>query len=179
MFVHLRCAVAVACVALGVALAAADEKKDEKKDDNKLPDAIKAVLDKADSLEIYSLDPSLQLPVKDKEKEPEKDPKDKFNGWKVLGKTVVKDKPAKDELLTALYKGVKDNEGVVAACFIPRHGIRATADGKTVDLVICFQCLQIYCFVDGKREGGCLVTRSPQPAFDKVLKDANVPLAPK
>ena len=27
-----------------------------------------------------------------------------------------------------------------SACFIPRHGLRATYNGKTVEVIICFQC---------------------------------------
>src|SRR5262249_61445839 len=119
---------------------------DDKKDENKLPDNVRMILDKADSFEVYSLDPALQLPPKDKEapkdKADDKDKdKDKFHGWKVLGKTTVKDKDKKD-LLEALQKGIKDNDGVAAAGFIPRHGLRAKYDGKTADPAICLQYLQ-------------------------------------
>jgi hypothetical protein len=49
-------------------------------------------------------------------------------------------------------------------------------DGKTVDLVICFQCFSVQVFVDGKRQEGFLTTGDPQEVFDSVLKAAGVKL---
>jgi hypothetical protein len=135
---------------------------------NAIPAEAKAVLDKADSFELLSLDPS------DREAG-----KDGFHGWKILGKTEVKDADARKKLVAALEKGAEESKGEVARCFNPRHGIRATHDKKTVELVICFECLQVKGFVDksDKDTAGYLTTRSPQPALDKVLKDAGVKLA--
>ena len=135
---------------------------------NDLPKDVRAVLDNADRFELLSLDPTRQ-----KEK-----PKDDFHGWKVLGKTEVKDAPTRKKVVAALYKGVADSDGTVAACFNPRHGIRATHDGKTVELVICYECLSMQCFL-GETRSGALTTRSPQKTFDQVLTAAKVPLPPK
>jgi hypothetical protein len=135
---------------------------------NDLPKEVRAVLDKADRFEVVSLDPTRQ-----KEK-----PKDDFHGWKVLGSTEVKDAEARKKVVAALYEGIADSDGKVAACFNPRHGIRATHDGKTVELVICFECLSMQGFL-GKERSGALTTRSPEKTFDQVLRDAKVPLAPK
>jgi hypothetical protein len=136
---------------------------------DQIPEATQAILDKATEYEVYSLDPTPGDAVKDG-----------FHGWKVLGKTTVKADKRKG-LLDALAKGIKDNKGEAAKCFIPRHGIRATHDGKSVDLVICFQCLQIYVFHDksDKHDATILTTATPQEAFDKVLKDAGIKLAEK
>ena len=61
-------------------------------------------------------------------------------------------------------------------CFNPRHGIRATHDGKTVELVICFECssFDIYSGSEGSVEKTkhLLVGKSPEATFNKVLKDA-------
>jgi hypothetical protein len=137
-------------------------------DKNEVPAAAKAILDKATEYEIYSLDPSVE------------GVKDGFHGWKVLGKTTVKDAKRTD-LLKALAKGVDENKGEAAKCFIPRHGIRARDGDKTVDLVICFQCLQVYVYYDKseKRDAMFLTSRSPEESFDSVLKAAGVPLASK
>ncbi|HJZ58287.1 MAG TPA: hypothetical protein VKE74_25315 [Gemmataceae bacterium] len=141
--------------------------------DNKLPAAAQVVLDKAEQFELLSLDPK-PVPKADQDKE-----KNVFHGYRVLGKTTVKD-ATRNTLLAALDKGIKDADpNLAAGCFNPRHGIRATHDGKTVDLVICFECLAIVVYVDDKSERGPHVTGSPQEAFDKVLKAANVPLSPK
>src|SRR5262245_30134991 len=116
-----------------VALAAVPARAASKEEDRKIPDAVKAALEKADHWELLSLDPDRSQKPAD----------GGFHGWKVLGKTLVKDKDARKTLLSALEKGVKENRGVVADCFIPRHGIRVVHNKKTYDLVICFQCYQV------------------------------------
>src|SRR5262249_13241443 len=102
-------------------------------------------------------------------------PKDNFHGWKVLGKTAVKEKADRGKLVEALEKGIKENDGTVAACFNPRHGIRVAKGDKTIDLVICFECFSLEVW-KGEERSSVLTTGSPQKAFDKVLTDAKVPL---
>jgi hypothetical protein len=130
------------------------------------PADIKTALEKADTWELYSLDPQFH-------KDP---PKEAFHGFGVLGKTTVKDAAARKKMLAAMEKGAKDNGGEVAACFNPRHGIRIKSGDKTLDLVICFECAQVKDFTGDKEGHGYLTTRSPQPTLDKVLTDAKVPL---
>lgn len=137
---------------------------------NRIPEVVEQLLDKAETFELYSLDP-------DREPDAKAPVKDGFQGWKVLGKTEVKAAADRTRLASALRLGAEDNFGIAAACFIPRHGIRLAGGGKTVDLVICFQCLSVQLFVDGERKDGFLTTSAPQPAFDAVLKAAGVKLA--
>jgi hypothetical protein len=144
----------LACAGVAMTLFAAEK--------NKLPDDAAAVLRKAEQLEIYSLEPNRENVA------------DGFHGWRVLGTTTVKNAKGKD-LLDALDQGIKANEGEVAACFNPRHGIRAKAGESTVDVVICFECLSLK-VISGGKNASVLTTRSPQGAFDKVLKEAGVPL---
>jgi Aspartic acid proteinase inhibitor len=132
----------------------------------KMSAATTGVLEKAGSLELLSLEPNRRNNVKDG-----------FHGWRVLGKTVVKDKKTREQLAAAVVMGVADNEGLAAACFNPRHGIRVTAAGKTVDFVICFECLQMQVFLGTDRSEDLLIAASPQALFDKVLHSAGVPLA--
>ena len=51
-----------------------------------------------------------------------------------------------------------------------------TGDKKTVDLVICFQCLSVQVYVHGKRVDGFLITDDPQPEFDAILRAAGIKL---
>jgi hypothetical protein len=129
----------------------------------------KAILDKAEQLELYSLEPD--------EKEAAVNPDGGFHGWKILGRTTIKDAGARKQLLTAFYKGLMDSKGDIAKCFNPRHGISATAGGKSVDAVICFECLQVVYFV-GNTQTKDTLTESPQRVFDEVLKKAKVKLPP-
>ena len=67
-----------------------------------------------------------------------------------------------------------------AGCFQPRHGIRLVKGDKTVDLAICFECYSTTIYGgEDKKKPYFLVTRSPQPTFDAVLKEAKIKLAPK
>ena len=67
------------------------------------------------------------------------------------------------------------SKGLVAGCFKPRHGIRAVVDGKKVELVICYECLSMSVYVDGKRSSA-LTVKGPEKVFNKFLTDAKVPL---
>ena len=133
--------------------------------DNKLPESALKVLQSATEFELYSID----FAHTDKEKTG-------FHNMKVAGKTTVKDADTRKKLVSALAKGAEENDGTVANCFNPRHGIRATHDGKTVDLVICFECAQFKLY-EGKdaEPKTLLIGKGPEPAFDKVLRDAGVP----
>src|SRR5262249_35926403 len=99
--------------------------------DNKIPDDILAVLDQAEQIELYSLKP------------------EDFT-WKELGKTVIKDAQLVKKVVAELKNGVEDSLGSGALCFNPRHRLKATHKGKKIDLVICFECLQVQSSIDGK-----------------------------
>jgi hypothetical protein len=122
-----------------------------------------SILEKATELELFSLDPATR------------NEKDGFHGYKVLGKTTVKDADTRKLLVAAFKKGVEEDTKV-ANCFIPRHGVRLKIDKTTVDLVICFECAVVHQYYDNNTGPGFAISKSPQPAFDKVLKDAGVPL---
>jgi hypothetical protein len=126
----------------------------------------KSILENATELELHSLEPSTEGKVAKEKKT--------FHGWEVLGKTTVKDAKTRKEMLHALQE-----KGNVAKCFDPRHGIRAKHGDRSVDLVICFHCGQIYVFLDGKGDRVATLTVSDrsQPVLDRVLKAAKVPLA--
>jgi hypothetical protein len=106
-------------------------------------------------------------------------PPDHFHGWRVLGRTTITDQATQRKLNEALRAGARENSGAAAACFNPRHGVHVTRADKTYDLVICFECLQVQAFEAGQRTEGFLVSESPQPVFDEVLRAAGVPLAEK
>ena len=134
-----------------------------------VPKELQTLLESADELQLFSLRPSRV----------EGDSKEAFHGWEVLGRMTLADDKQRKEILAAFKKGVEESDGKVAACFQPRHGIRAIRGEKTVDFVICFECLQVQVFAGAKQERGFLITSSPQVIFDRVLASAKVPLAEK
>ncbi len=99
--------------------------------------------------------------------------------WTELGKTIIKDAKLVKKVVAEFKKGIDDSIGLGAACFNPRHRLKATYKGKTIELVICFECLQVQCILDGKDQKILYISSSPQKLFDKILKDAGVELATK
>jgi hypothetical protein len=136
-----------------------------------IPADAKTMLEKADSLELLSLEPTKQMEAR----------KDSFHGWKVLGKKLIDNAELRKMLIAAFEKGVAEYQGTGARCFKPRHGIHVTHDGKAADFVVCFECYWVRAYVGGKKERQFLVSRSPSELFNKVLQDAAVelPAAPK
>lgn len=128
---------------------------------NELPPEALAVLKKAASLEVYSLEPT----------ETTKGPT--LQGWRVLGKTAVKG-PTAAKAVEAVRKAIEaGNKG--AKCFDPRHALRANHGGKTVDVVICFECHWAYVYVDGKKVGRSLmITSSAAEPLDAILRAAKI-----
>ncbi len=133
---------------------------------SRLPSAAEQALQGSADFELLSLEPL-----------EEKTDGSGFHGWKILGTTPIKDSGTRAKLVSALKAGVADYDGGVAACFIPRHGIRVAHDGKTHEFVICFQCAQVQWYIDGQRVRGFPISGSPQLVFDEILEDANIPLA--
>ena len=130
----------------------------------RLPADVTAVLEKADEIELYSLNPDRKT----------QKATGGLRGWQVLGQTTLSG-DEKKAILAALKKGIAASDGSAAACFNPRHGIAATHDGKTVELVICFECLSISGWDDGTRFS-VLTTDGPAREFNGMLEAKGVPL---
>ncbi len=135
-------------------------------DPHKIPAGAKAILDKAESFELLSLD--LQTP--------DDDPKGTFHGWKVLGKKVIDKAEVRKSLVLAFEKGVAEYKEIGKKCFLPRHGIRVKHAGKVADFVLCFECNNVRVYVDGREEPAFLVSDSPAKMFNDILKEAGVKL---
>jgi hypothetical protein len=138
-----------------------------------VPGDIAAVLEKPERFEIFNLDSSRISPRLDPETglpvEPNPPPAPgppAFHDHRIVGQVEVADARQRERIVSLVYKGIRSSDGLVAACFNPRHGVRATREGRTVELVICFECLQINAYgPDGKEHG--LMTS------DRVTADMN------
>jgi hypothetical protein len=136
---------------------------------NDIPAETWTALQHADRYELLSLSPS----------HPTEMPPDHFHGWRNLGRTKIEDLDTRKKLNAALRAGARENKGMIAMCFLPRHGIHVIQGGKVYDLVICFHCFQAEVFEDGQRSEHFLVSGSPEGLFDSVLSAAGIPLAEK
>jgi hypothetical protein len=95
-----------------------------------------------------------------------------------LGRTVVPDED-RGAVLEAIREGVRTHDGSMARCFNPRHGLHAEKDGGEVDLVICFECMQIQVYgpgIDDERGYVTLGTADDARAIlNRFLHAASVP----
>jgi hypothetical protein len=127
---------------------------------NKIPATAATILEESDGFELLSLNPNHQ----------QKAANGDFPGYRVLGKVVVTDTETRKRLVSAFQRGVAENQGMVAACFNPRHGIRVTRNGRRADFVICFECAQVQLY--GDVQAAFLISSSPKALFDSVLRSA-------
>ncbi len=141
---------------------------------NRLSDRAQAALREAESFEVLSLIPSLgPLSAGDPML-----PWATFHQWPVLGTAAVASRTLRDEIITSVARGVEENRGLAANCFIPRHGIRAVGPGDSIDLVICFECFQLQVFIAGAKPEWLLISTSPKVVLDRLLSGMGVTLEP-
>ena len=128
----------------------------------------------ATTFQLHSLDPT-NSPVSADRWPP---PKTRFfHSYRILGSTQIVDPNVQTKLVTVLETGIAEYDGLVVRCFIPRHGIHIDDGNHVYDFVICFECRQIVCYVDGVDTETIPVNESPQPTFDRVLSNASIALA--
>jgi hypothetical protein len=130
-----------------------------------------AGLDTPEQLTLYSID------GRDFESGQEPKTEEKFYGYPVLGKVEITDADKRQEIVAALQQGLAQSDRKLAACFWPRHALRAVERGRTIDYVICFECYQLEAHEGGSKRVKP-VTREPQAVFNKYLKEEGIPLAP-
>jgi hypothetical protein len=99
-----------------------------------------------------------------------------FHDYPVLGKVVVTDPQARDAIMAAFEQGVSAGDKL-AFCFFPRHALRVTKNGQTVDFAVCFECHQLRMYGDGEPVT-LPITRAPQEVFNRHLTAAGIRLAP-
>lgn len=158
-------------VLVGALSSAASGQEDTKQQQARIASAIAAWPVEKGKLWLYSLDPSGGLGYSvntDKV----------FHGFTILGKGEITASKDKSTLMQAFARGVRENDGWVAACFNPRHGVRLIIGATTYEFVICFECCSVQCY-GFNDDRGFLITSSPQPRFDEFLARLGLKKAPK
>jgi hypothetical protein len=128
-----------------------------------LPGDTQSILEHADHFELLSLEPSLHVTGDDH-----------FQGYVVRGRAVLKDHAVQMKLLHAMYGSL--GHGVPASCFDPRHGIHAVHNGQTVDILICFECAQVYSYSSFGTKS-VSTGDGARPVFEQVFAEAALPKA--
>ena len=96
-----------------------------------------------------------------------------FHSYAELGRATLTDTAKIQAVVAAVYQGIEDSDGTIAACFSPRHGIHAEVDGKPVDLVICYHCLSMHIYVEGERNTA-RTTEAPGAILTKIWGEAGL-----
>ena len=140
-----------------------------------LPEEVRAALEHADSLELLSLHPMINGA---RFAEPERPTGESFYDHEILGRSTIEAAAERRAMIEAVYEGIVDSDGTVAACFDPRRGIRAVRGDSTVDLVICFECLQIAVYVDDEHRKGVLTTQHGKNILTSLLTQRGIRVHP-
>jgi hypothetical protein len=100
-----------------------------------------------------------------------------FHGHPIRGQAALRRRDT-DLLLNTLSKSLRRGAQVqrVYECFDPHHGLRVEHGGIQADLLICFECEQLYYFARGKPLLGYL--SGGREVFEEVARAYGLPAAP-
>jgi hypothetical protein len=138
--------------------------------DRQLPKSARQILEQSQELELFSIKPcELSLNSNLSLAALEGNNPNQFQGCQILKRVVITDAQLKRKLLDALYYGIGAPDST-AACFSPRHGIRAIINGAKVELVVCFQCHNFRGAAKSGTFGGG-ISNVPQEFFNSILSE--------
>lgn len=102
-----------------------------------------------------------------------------FHNFKVLGSITVTSTEAK-VVITEFLRAIESyNNGPVAGCFNPRHGLRLEVNGLNYDFLLCYQCAQMLAIDSKGNEAWFELGREKNSILDELLKKRKIPLSEK
>jgi hypothetical protein len=124
-----------------------------------------------DSMTVYSLDGTFH-PMSGA-----KPPGETFHRYPVLGKVDIESPRDRAAILAAVKRGIAEYKGAENKCFWPRHGVRLSQRGRTIEYLICFECGELDEFVDGVRASNTTkpTTDAAAAILNEHLQSAGVP----
>lgn len=130
------------------------------------PAEVREWLSGADRLELLSLNPKEQSGT--------------FHEYEIIGSLEIKDVQQRQQAVDAYYQSMRDSDGMVAKCFYPRHGFRAVRGSASLDVLICFQCMQSEVYRSGQttRSKTFPITKDSKNILTRMLKDAKIRVEP-
>lgn len=135
----------------------------------RLPGHSRVIFENANTLTLYSLEARQSFDAN-----ADRNPK-LFHDHLIVGATTLNSAHRK-ALRASFYDGLSFAY-LSSGCFSPRHGIRATYKGQTLDLLICFSCSKYKMWQNGKPLDYYQdISYTPHDTFNRFLTDANVPL---
>lgn len=121
-------------------------------------------LTEARSTEIFTLNP-MRVEMDDQAT----DESESFHGYRILGRASIGPATSR-KLLSEVARSVASSDGRVAACFNPRHGIRCEMADGPVDIVICFECYQLYVYPAGSERDSHLLGKKGVAEVDRIFE---------
>jgi hypothetical protein len=118
-------------------------------------------LNQAESITLYSLGAATNASANSRHEQ--------FLGQNVITQVAVTNDALRRKVVEALVQGSLQNTGIQSGCFIPRHGLHATSQGKTIDLLICFECLKVEHHPAGEFY---FISREPSVILNQVLGES-------
>ncbi len=140
----------------------------------------KKILEEGERFVLYALLPMNQggEMERDAKRSRTKSRKTFFQGYEVVSAKEIKDKSTRERMLEAVYSGIRGGDpSKQASCFEPHHALHAQLGNQSVDIVPCFDCRNVYVFVDGTRRDGA-ITEAPLDVLDEALLDAKMIVMP-
>lgn len=132
------------------------------------PDGVLAALVDAVRVEILALHPyPYQLEEDGEELE-------QFHGYGILGRVSLGSQADGNELIALIERGIEASNGMVAACFNPRHGLQLTVDGAIWDILICYECLSMQVYRNGKKQNGYRTAELIEPRASAIYRAAGL-----
>lgn len=143
--------------------------------DNRIPPMALRALENDTNLVLYSLEPERYVVLDSGDTQPLPADMPKFHSYRILGQTPLSTAESRRVVIETVKEAVHHWNGSIAACFEPRHGIRATDASGTYDFLICFTCSQVYVFSPGNAQTELGIRASGKP-LNNILTAAHVPL---
>jgi hypothetical protein len=129
------------------------------------------LLEGAHEIELLALDP---LPASMREPQPSQT----LHGFGVLGSATLTDPTRRQELLRLVSRGIADSDGSAALCFNPRHGLRVRRDGRLLEVLICYECLQMRVWPDaGAPRVELTTSQAVEPEVTRLFETAGLSIA--
>jgi hypothetical protein len=98
-----------------------------------------------------------------------------FHRYPVLGKLNITSVADRVVILDAIQKAKKPGPTAVE-CFDPRHGVRLTRNGTTIDYVICFYCTKYDEYLDALQVASqWQIDENAKSVLDDYLRKAHIP----
>ena len=143
---------------------------EENQDPAKVLEEARRALEKAETVTIHwlfflDIDEALPEDVRGKPR---------FQGFPILGSTTVKSKQTGQQVLQSVLAKADPDPKSLTGCFDPQHGIEVKlADGRAIDLVICYHCWQMHIF-DGSEKTYVSIGTASEPLLNEQLKAGGV-----